>query len=281
MKEFAALTPDELAVAQADARQIADKALWSNLFANYAKTYSKALVQSDLRYESYKNKASHIRMMVEPEAVSQPSWKRITIKSNLPTNLEKLETLANNLWWSWNFEARELFVEIAGKERWEEFNENPVHMLQMLPWDVLDQFSQNEQFVNKLDRVYDEFQAYMSEPMTRKDKKVAYFSMEFGISNELKIYSGGLGMLSERGQRLQCQPCGGGLALPLRLFRAADFARWRADQLLSAAEFLQTADSPRPQRGRHMENHQYRSARPYALCPHLARECGTNPSLSS
>lgn len=196
MKEFAALSPDELAVAQADARQIADKALWNNLFENYAKTYSKALAQSNLRYESYKNKASHIRMMVEHEDVSQPSWKRITVKSNLPTNLEKLETLANNLWWSWNFEARELFVEIAGKERWAEFNENPVHMLQMLPWDVLDQFSQNEQFVNKLDRVYDEFQAYMSEPMTRKDKKVAYFSMEFGISNELKIYSGGLGMLA-------------------------------------------------------------------------------------
>ncbi len=182
--------------ASADARAIAAKALWSNLYENYENVYDKALENSALRYEFYKDKMSHFAINTEPEQNEQPKWKRVTIKSNLPDNLVKLEALANNLWWSWNYEARELFEEIAGPECWAEYNQNPVHMLQMLPLDVLQKFSRNVQFVQKLDRVYADFQNYMNEPCSRSEKKVAYFSMEFGISNELKIYSGGLGMLA-------------------------------------------------------------------------------------
>lgn len=179
-----------------DAREIALHALWQNLFDNYRKLYDVAISKSDLRFEMYKDKTSRIGLMVEKSFVSQPVWKKITIKSNLPDNLDKLEEIANNLWWSWNYEARELFIEIAGKERWDEFNENPVYMLQMLPLDVLREFSANDEFVQKLDHVYNDFKKYMNQPITRKEKKVAYFSMEFGISNELKIFSGGLGMLA-------------------------------------------------------------------------------------
>ena len=197
IEAYAALSDKEMAKASSDAKEIAAHALWKNLFANYADAYSKALDKSELRFESFKNKISHVNYTtVRNEDVSQPNWKRITIKSNLPSNLEKLEELANNLWWSWNYEARELFIEIAGKERWSEFNENPVHLLQMLPLDVLESFNNNKEFVQKLDRVYADFKQYMNTPSPRKEKKVAYFSMEFGISNELKIYSGGLGMLA-------------------------------------------------------------------------------------
>lgn len=196
MLQYAGMSEKEMAQAADDARDIASHALWENLFENYEKTYEKALKNSDSRYESYKFKTAKMSFMPEPTTIEQPNWKRITIKSNLPTNLEKLEILANNLWWSWNYEARDLFIEIAGKERWTEFDENPVHMLQMLPLDVLLSFSNNEEFVTKLNKVYTDFQIYMNEPRTRSEKKVAYFSMEFGISNELKIFSGGLGMLA-------------------------------------------------------------------------------------
>ena len=197
IEAYAALSDKEMAKVSSDAKEIAAHALWKNLFANYAEAYSKALDKSELRFESFKNKISHVNYTtVRNENVSQPNWKRITIKSNLPSNLEKLEEFANNLWWSWNYEARELFIEIGGKERWSEFNENPVHLLQMLPLDVLESFNNNKEFVQKLDRVYADFKQYMNTPSPRKEKKVAYFSMEFGISNELKIYSGGLGMLA-------------------------------------------------------------------------------------
>ena len=179
-----------------DAKEVALHALWQNLFANYRLIYDTAIQKSLQRFDLYKNKTSRIGLMVEKSTVSQPMWKRVTIKSNLPANIDKLEEIANNLWWSWNYEARELFIEIAGKERWNELNENPVHMLQMLPLDVMRSFSHNEDFVQKLNRVYQEFITYMGQPITRKEKKVAYFSMEFGISNELKIFSGGLGMLA-------------------------------------------------------------------------------------
>ena len=51
-------------------------------------------------------------------------------------------------------------------------------------------------FYQKLDAVYDEFQEYMSKKQPNDHDQVAYFSMEFGITNELKIFSGGLGMLA-------------------------------------------------------------------------------------
>lgn len=194
--KFANYPIDKILSCRRDAREVALHALWNNLFDNYRKIYDLAIEKSAMRYELYKDKTSQIGLMVEKATVSQPVWKKVTIKSNLPTNLEKLEELANNLWWSWNCEARELFMEIAGKERWNEFDENPVHMLQMLPLGVIKEFSENKDFVQKLTRVYDTFQNYMNQPITRKEKKVAYFSMEFGISNELKIFSGGLGMLA-------------------------------------------------------------------------------------
>lgn len=193
---YAAMEPKAYAQAAADARHIAAQAMWEKLYENYEKTYDKALKMSEMRYDQFRDKTSNIGLFEQAPAAEQPNWKRVTIKSNLPENLQKLETLANNLWWSWNYEARDLFIEIAGQERWSQFDENPVHILQMLPLDVLHTFSTNNDFVQRLDKVYADFQAYMEEPRMRNEKKVAYFSMEFGISNELKIYSGGLGMLA-------------------------------------------------------------------------------------
>lgn len=178
------------------ARTIASQALWKNLYANYHNLYEKALNKSELRYDLYKDKTANINMISTPITTSQPTWKRITIKSNLVGALQKLEVLANNLWWSWNYEARELFIEIAGEERWRELDENPAYVLQMLPKNTIQSYSENKDFVAKLNRVYDAFTQYMNAERTRKEKKIAYFSMEFGISNELKIFSGGLGMLA-------------------------------------------------------------------------------------
>jgi starch phosphorylase len=75
----------------------------------------------------------------------EPRWSHITIKTKLPENLKKLETLAHNLWWSWNYEARELFEEIAGAEMWAAYNENPTHILQNLPLPQMQEISQNKQ----------------------------------------------------------------------------------------------------------------------------------------
>lgn len=175
---------------------IAQHALWKNLFDNYEKAYDIAITKSGERFELFKHKTSKIDLMLPKIKKPEPKWKRITVKSQLTENLQRLEELAYNLWWSWNYEARELFIEIAGQKRWTELEENPVHVLQVLPLDVIQRFSQNKTFITKLDKVYSDFQAYMNAGSSHKEGKVAYFSMEFGISNELKIFSGGLGMLA-------------------------------------------------------------------------------------
>ena len=175
---------------------IAEKALWTHLFANYEQTYDIALSKSAERYAQYQNKTSNVGRMVQELHVERPDWHRVSVKSQLPESLQLLEKLSENLWWSWTFEARELFEEIAGPSLWKACEENPIHALQQLPLERLENFAQNEEYISKLHQVYDRFTAYMNEPRTRDEERIAYFSMEFGISNELKIFSGGLGMLA-------------------------------------------------------------------------------------
>ncbi len=175
---------------------IAEKALWMHLFANYEKAYDIALAKSAERYTLYQNKTSNVGLMEQELQVEQPDWHRISVKSHLPKPLILLEKLSENLWWSWTYEARELFEEIAGPALWKACEENPVFMLQQLPYERMENFAQNESYIHRLHAVYDRFKAYMEEPRTRDEERVAYFSMEFGISNELKIFSGGLGMLA-------------------------------------------------------------------------------------
>lgn len=196
IRKFSAQSEEQCQFIRKTAMQISQGALWQNLYNDYLKAYDIALRKSELRYSLYQNKTSNIGKMVEFITRETPEWHRISIKSHLPETLKKLEELSENLWWSWTFEARELFEEIAGPTLWQKCHENPVYLLQILPLDRLKNFSQNEQFIAKLDEVHARFRQYMETPCTRPEKRVAYFSMEFGISNELKIFSGGLGMLA-------------------------------------------------------------------------------------
>lgn len=194
---YYAQTPNEQYVTfRNEARQVANQALWENLYKNYLEAYSIALNKSALRFDRYKTKVSKIGLLTNPISKNQPNWIQIMVKSKLPDSLKRLEELAHNLWWSWNYEARELFIEIAGEDLWKECDENPTRMLQILPLPIISEKAENKDFISKLNRVYEDFRTYMETPRTRPESQVAYFSMEFGISNELKIFSGGLGMLA-------------------------------------------------------------------------------------
>lgn len=175
---------------------IAQQALWTNLYNLYSTTYDIALQKSSERYPLYQSKTSHVGKLIQHTQPAAPEWKNITIKSHLPESLQQLEALSENLWWSWTYEARELFEEIAGPNLWRQCQENPVYLLQILPKDRIENFSKNENFKQKLEFVHTKFRHYMATPCSRPEQRIAYFSMEFGISNELKIFSGGLGMLA-------------------------------------------------------------------------------------
>ncbi len=118
----------------------------------------------------------------------------MTVQAHLPQNLNKLRELAYNLWWVWNSDAKNLFRQIDNKT-WHQAQSNPVLLLNMLGYDRLLELSKDKVFMAQLDQIYDEFKEYMSIPHSDRPS-VAYFSMEYGLSSVLKIYSGGLGILA-------------------------------------------------------------------------------------
>ncbi|GBD89845.1 maltodextrin phosphorylase [bacterium BMS3Abin04] len=121
---------------------------------------------------------------------------------SLPENLEPLREIAYNLYWSWNQDAQELFRRLD-RELWEATHHNPVLMLGQISQDELKDASRDSGFVSHMNRVYLQLTVYMQE-ITWYQKNfnshdtpfVAYFSAEFGLTECLQIYSGGLGVLS-------------------------------------------------------------------------------------
>lgn len=123
------------------------------------------------------------------------------VKTILPDNLKKLEDIANNYWWSWNSDAKELFHQLD-RDLFVACNHNPIQLINRLSNERLQQLSQDKSFIKKLESVYSYFNTYMTEDKwfdtTDGDRnyKVCYFSPEYGINESFPNYSGGLGVLS-------------------------------------------------------------------------------------
>ena len=130
--------------------------------------------------------------------------RQLTVVPTLPENLEPLRELALNLWWTWDNEAVGLFRHLDS-ELWEETYHNPVAMLGKISQEQLHTASKNEVFLAHLDVIHKKFKAYLSAPSwfeyysddnSLKDINIAYFSMEFGLTECMPLYSGGLGVLA-------------------------------------------------------------------------------------
>jgi starch phosphorylase len=106
-----------------------------------------------------------------------------------------LDEIAHNLWWVWNYEATELFASID-KALWNKTEGNPVLLLQSLSHARLEEMTKDDALMAAINALYAKFKAYMDEPFNPTIPSIAYFSMEYGLTNVLKIYSGGLGVLS-------------------------------------------------------------------------------------
>lgn len=124
-----------------------------------------------------------------------PVWKKIIVESNLPDTLSPLRELSKNLWWVWNNKARELFSYI-NPEIWEICAHNPIMMLEEVNLKRFHQLESDERFISQMNEVYSDFNNYMEERKTLEGPKISYFSMEYGLHDSLKIFSGGLGLLA-------------------------------------------------------------------------------------
>ncbi|MCM1483295.1 MAG: alpha-glucan family phosphorylase [Muribaculaceae bacterium] len=134
-------------------------------------------------------------MKIKVSNTNAPVWHDATIVAHLPLKLKPLEVISKNLWWVWNSDAKALFRDLD-PDMWRSTGENPVMVLQHLNSERLNAVMNDADFMARLDRVYASFNEYMSKPMRTDVPSVSYFSMEYGLCNCLKIYSGGLGVLA-------------------------------------------------------------------------------------
>ena len=134
-------------------------------------------------------------MKIKADYANAPQWKELTIKSRLPEQLQCLDELAHNMWWAWNYEARDLFKDLD-ESLYEEVGHNPVMLLERLSYDRKEALVKDKSVMKKVKDVYAKFRAYMDVNPDATRPSVAYFSMEYGLNQVLKIYSGGLGMLA-------------------------------------------------------------------------------------
>ncbi len=130
--------------------------------------------------------------------------RRFTVRAHLPERLAALGTLTSNLRWSWHPETQDLFAAVD-PELWERCGSDPVRLLGEVPPERLDELAENEEFLSRLDAAAADLDHYLARPRwyqqqqergTAVPEGIAYFSMEFGVSEVLPNYSGGLGILA-------------------------------------------------------------------------------------
>ncbi|MFW0785718.1 alpha-glucan family phosphorylase [Gordonia sp. CPCC 206044] len=134
------------------------------------------------------------------------AFRRFTVRVPLPTELSHLVTLARNLRWVWHAPTQDLFASVD-PALWEQTGD-PLQMLADISPERIAELAADAAFTDRLAAVHEDLVHYISEPRWFGDyadalpaedvapQAIAYFSMEFGISEVLPIYSGGLGILA-------------------------------------------------------------------------------------
>jgi glycogen phosphorylase/synthase len=173
-------------------------ALWSSLVSYYYNAYAialdKAMARSDKFVFIAEKQVERTYAEIRPLS-NEPQWKRIIVKSKLPSALKKLTEISENIWWTWDDEAQELF-ETIDPSVWRNCDYNPFILFEQVPYKRLSQIGKDAAYVERLDNVHKRFKEYMTGVSDLTSPVVAYFSMEFGFHDSLKLYSGGLGILA-------------------------------------------------------------------------------------
>ena len=134
-------------------------------------------------------------MKIKADYANAPQWKEVNVKSTLPSELKCLDELAHNMWWAWNYEARNMWKSLDS-DLYEEVGHNPVMLLDRLSYERKEAIVKDKAIMESVKQVYKKFRDYMDVETDATRPSVAYFCMEYGINQVVKIYSGGLGMLA-------------------------------------------------------------------------------------
>lgn len=129
--------------------------------------------------------------------------RRFTVRTVLPPELSILDGLARNLRWCWHYPTVEFFASLA-PDAWERVNHDPVALLGEITPERFQQLAADAGVVLEAQQLDEELREYMTaakwyqEAFDNEDKPeaIAYFSAEFGLTEVMPQYSGGLGILA-------------------------------------------------------------------------------------
>src|SRR6476661_5035154 len=127
--------------------------------------------------------------------------RRFTVRTVLPEPIRPLARLATNLRWSWHRPTRELFEGLDPKV-WAESGNDPVSFLGLVSREEMHRLATDQDVVARVQAAAEDLDRYLREPRWYQNlgqdapASIAYFSPEFGITEVLPQYSGGLGILA-------------------------------------------------------------------------------------
>jgi starch phosphorylase len=120
---------------------------------------------------------------------------------SIPKPLAFLEVLSRNLWWCWKQDAVTLFRRVE-PQLWIASRGNPIYLLSNVSQTRLEELAADDSFLDHLKRVKDRYTKRVmdnvepSRSIYETIGPVAYFSMEFGVNENIPIFAGGLGVLA-------------------------------------------------------------------------------------
>lgn len=194
ISSFMQLSPADVQEMRNSAGELSQHFTWKELIRKYFDAYNLALHKSKQREGLFRDKPQALPAGVSAAIDRQPVWREINISASFPPALDALRRLSRNEWWSWTPAARELFRSID-PTGWYECREDAVSMLQYLNYEKLEALTRNEEFMQRLRRLEEQYDLYMHLPR-EAGPSVAYFCMEYAIQSAFRIYSGGLGVLA-------------------------------------------------------------------------------------
>ncbi|MEZ6017431.1 MAG: alpha-glucan family phosphorylase [Planctomycetota bacterium] len=196
---------DELAEA---CRRTASRTAWRDLITNYEAAFSAATDAIQKRMEAGVPLVRRAKQKLVARAESRaPRLTRFDVSATLPDELAPLAEVARNYAWCWDPEGRDLFRDLS-RHSWDAAGHNPIVFLRNVFRQDLEAKAKDTAYVARLGRVVARLRRYLAEaPGTgpgsgagdapiHPGRPVAYFSAEYGIHESLRVYSGGLGILS-------------------------------------------------------------------------------------
>lgn len=197
---YASLPEEQMQEHRHMVRHVAEGCSWEQFFPYYVQAYGLALDKARQRSSQPAGGSTTLTRVLAATMSTTPNLHSFTALTSLPPAIGRLRELAHNLWWSWHPECHYLFSAL-NEEEWERSNHNPIATLEKATRARLIIVAHEQSYLRLYNQTMAAFDAYMAEapqsfgPLTPQ-QPLAYFSTEYGLSECLPIYSGGLGVLS-------------------------------------------------------------------------------------